>query len=124
KPDQALGLFPRASRDGSPHQYVTLTVVARQQDFEGRQQGHKQGRPPSAAELFQSRRQSRRQTQGLTGAAIGFDRRARVVGRQIQNEARILQLFVPVTPLALQRLPPQILPLPYRIIRVLDRQLW
>src|SRR5262249_35750424 len=104
------------------HCDIVLSAVAIQQHLNGRQQRHEQRRSLASTERLQSARQVLRKLEAHCRAIVARPRRSRSIRRQFQYR-QLRQRFLPISTLLLQRLAPQALSLPQRIVRVLDRQL-
>ena len=113
----------RAAGDRRSQDDVLLAAVAAEKRLEGRQQNHEKGGPGAPGEPLEPLCQLVRQGEGQARSHERLDRRPRPVGRQIQHLRRPGELGSPVGELPLQHLACEPLPLPDRIVRVLDRQL-
>src|SRR5262245_37082384 len=123
EPDQALDLRPIPVRDVGPEHYLFLPAVAAQQDIEAAQQSHKQGHALAPTEISQLLPQLSLDHKTPARSPVAPRCRSRMVSRQLQR-LQPLQLLSPVADLMIERLALQPLSLPYREIRILDRQLF
>jgi hypothetical protein len=120
--DQTLGLHPRAVGHRRADHEVVLAGQARQQGRPRGQQRHVQRGAMALAQRLQRPAERRVQFHGHGGAPRVKAGRPGPVGRQLQQRGRAGQAVLPVGRLALQFLALQPLPLPGRIVRVLDRR--
>ena len=121
EPDQRLQLHPAAPRGiGTQHQ-VTLPRVTTHQLPEPGQQRHEHRRPTTGSQPAQPRTQRPRQLEGVRGTGERLHRRPRPVPRNLGHRSP-RQHPPPEPQLLLQPRTRQQLPLPQRVVRVLDRQ--
>ena len=120
--DQAFDLGAIAVGNRHADADVGLPGVAMQQRVKGAQQKHEQGDVVLLGRGSQLLGQLRVDGELVTGAAMAGQRRARVVGGQLQHRVFIAQLRLPVVelPRLLARFQPA--PLPQGVVAVLDRQ--
>ncbi len=120
--DQRGDLGPAAPGDGDPHRQVGLPAVTVEQQVEGRQQGHEQGRAFPLAEGFERLGQFGGELEGEAVAVVSLDRGPGAVGGQFQDGREGQQLLFPVIQVGLEHLPGQPAALPAGVIGVLHRQ--
>ncbi len=121
--EQPLDPGLRAAGDGRAHHQVGLAGEPAEQRREGRQGGHEQGRSLVPRQAAETRRQLRRQRHRAGGAAEALGRRARPVGRQLQEGGRAAEPLPPEGELRRHHLPGQPAPLPDREVAILEDQL-
>ena len=124
EPDQALQFRPLPVGDRRAHHDVFLSGVARQQGLEHRQRRHEQRRAFPRAECLERIRQLARNGEVMRRPAKRLHRRSWPVGGKFQRRHPVTQLPVPETQLPLKLLAAQPLPLPLRIVRVLNHHRW
>jgi len=120
--NQPLELDQRPVRHRRADQQVLLSAEASQQHAVGRQHRHEQGCATFVAELAETADAGGRELPGQGGAPRFEHRGPGAIGRQVEARRRARQLPPPVLDLALQALAPELLPLPGRIVPILDRQ--
>ncbi len=121
--DQALELAPQAVGDRRAEDQVLLAAMAGEEDAEGGEKGHERRDRLAPSEGGEPGRGRRRDGEGMAAAAVARRRRTGPVGRQLDNLRRAGQPLAPEGEMARQALAPHQLPLPYREIGVLDREL-
>ncbi len=122
EPDQVLHLGPRPPRDRGPHHHVVLPGVPRQERLEGRHEDHEERGPLAPGQPPQRGRRFGGEEQGAAVRTRPPRRRAGAVERELQDGGSPRQPPAPVRELRLQRLAPQPLSLPDRVVRVLHRE--
>ena len=83
--DQALAFDERPAGNGRAHDNVFLSGIAMQQNLEGREQGHEQGRAFAAAERRDRFGLGFRQHQPLARAVVRLFDGPGAIGRQIKD---------------------------------------
>ena len=120
--DEALGLHPVPVGDRGAHDHVVLSRPARQHHVEGGEHDHEERRPALASEPRESLDEVRRHGEGVVGAAMFLNRRARPVGRQVEH-GQVGESLAPVVELAREDVARQPTTLPGREVAVLDLEL-
>src|ERR1700722_6870147 len=121
KSDQPFGLPPVAVRDVGPHHDIALSRITTQQQLEARQQHYEQRRVLAPRQLPQLPAQLLVQLESDARSPIAPLRGTPKVRQQLQLRSPG-QLLPPVLQLPLQNLALQPLPLPHRVIPILNRQ--
>ncbi len=122
EPDQPLALRATTIGRRAADHHIVLTRKTRQQQRPTRQERHIQRQPMPLAEFLQRLRLLWLHDHFQHRAGMLLPRRTRTIRRQFQQHRRTRQRLAPVCGLLLQHLARQPLPLPARIIGVLDRQ--
>src|ERR1043165_878742 len=122
--DQPFSLAPRPARHRRPDTHFLLLCITLQQTLKSCRQHHEQRYAFTPAQLFQRRCQFPRQGEVQSSTLITAARRTRIIGRQLQHCRRTGELLAPVGQLLVQFLALHPLPLPLRVIRILNRQLF
>ncbi len=120
--DDLLGFAAGAPRRRGPDDDVLLAGKTGEEDLEGRQQEHEEGRPPPGSQRLERFGERRGEILRLRGPRKGLDRWPGAVGGKIERRGRTGKLPLPVTELLLQDLPLHPAPLPIGMVDVLHGQ--
>ena len=119
KTNQPFHLRTVPVRDHAPHRHFLLPAVPAQQRLQPRQQRHEQRRSFLPPQLLQPFAHLPVDPELLPPSSVAHHRRPRMIHRQF-HPLHPRQLLPPVSQLLLQYLSLQPLPLPYRIIGILN----
>ena len=122
EPDQVFQLCALAIGHRRADHHVRLAAQARQQHRPACEQGHEQRRSALLRQPTQARHQPRRQSHRHHPAGVALHLRPHTIRRQLQQHRGTGQVLAPEGQLLLQHLALQPLPLPGRIVRILNRQ--
>ena len=122
EPDQPFQLAAPTIRHRRADHNVILAAEPAQQHRPRRLQHHEQRRSMSPTQRMQPLAQLRTQLEAHHRPCIPLDRRPCVICRQLQQRRGSRQPFLPVRQLLGQPLTRQPLPLPLRIVHILNRQ--
>ncbi|CAN2536687.1 hypothetical+protein [Methylocapsa aurea] len=121
--DQLLELETTAIGDRRADADVALPAVARQEKLKRREQRHEQRRAFLASEGRQSVGDMLGDREGQTRSGVILPRRSRMIGRKIEGGRSAAELVAPIGELAIEDLASQPIPLPDRVIGILNGEL-
>ena len=120
QPDLIFQLRPRSAGDRAAHDDVALSGVSVQQHLQDRQQGHEQAGVGALAERLESSQILLVELCPHDPAVRASHGRAHMVGGQLEEGQLATEMLMPVPSIRIQGAAREQLPLPHRIVAVVD----